>query len=150
MKISELAKKLELLKISLRPEIKWLDGIELEGSSECGLAVAGNIALLERVTRAGQLFVDKNFTALCRTMPNEFGGTGYNRDAGLPALVEACSIGLGENIHVEKKDHDSNELNLNKPQAPAKSQSSALIDISKKISTPSCSKKEEVKTSKSP
>ena len=145
MKISELAKKLELMKISLRPEIKWLEGIEQDDSFECGLAVAGNIALFERVTKAGKLFVDENFTALCRTMPNEFGGIGYNREAGFPALVEACSIGLSENVHVEKKDHDSNELNLNKPQAPAKSQSRPLIDISKKNSNPSCSKKRKLK-----
>ena len=65
--------------------------------------------------------------------------------AGFPALVEACSIGLSENVHVEKKDHDSNELNLNKPQASAKSQSRPLIDISKKNSNPSCSKKRKLK-----
>ena len=98
MKISELAKKLELLKISLRPEIKWLEGIEQDGSFECGLVVAGNIALLERVTKAGQLRVVENFTAICRTMPNEFGGIGYNREAGFSALIEACSIFLGVNI----------------------------------------------------
>ena len=47
------------MKISLRPEIKWLEGIEQDDSLECGLAVAGNIALFERVTKAGKLFVDE-------------------------------------------------------------------------------------------
>ena len=138
MKISELAKKLELLRISLRPEIKWLEGIEQEGSFECGFAVAGNIALLERITKAGRFRVDENFTALCRTMPNKFGGTGYNREAGFPALLEACSIGLGVNIHLEKKEHNNNESSLKPQEAQTKSQSSA-------ISSPSCSKKRKLK-----
>ena len=143
MKIRELAKKLELLKISLPPEIKWLEGIEQEGSFECGLAVAGNIALLERITKAGQLRVDENFTALCRTMPNEFGGIGYNREAGFPALIEACCIGLGVNIHLEKKDHDENESSLKPQEAQTNSQSSV-------ISNPTCLKKRKLKQAKLP
>ena len=43
---------------------------------ECGLAVAGNIALFERVTEAGQFPVDDNFTKICRIMPNAYGGVG--------------------------------------------------------------------------
>ena len=57
MKISALARELELLKTGLRSEINWLEGIEQDGSFECGLAVAGNIAL-ERTTKAGLLPVE--------------------------------------------------------------------------------------------
>ena len=110
MKITELAKKLELMKTPLRSEMKWLEGIEQDGSFEYGLAVAGNIALLERVTKGGQISVDSvadNFTALCRTLPNAYGGIGYNRVSGFPALLEACSLGLGIDARIEKANVDN-------------------------------------------
>ena len=71
-------------------------------------------------------------------MPKEFGGIGYNREAGFPTLIEACSIGLGVNIHLEKKDHDNKKLSLKPQEAQMKSQSSV-------ISSPSCSKKRKLK-----
>ena len=75
LKITELERKLELMKTPLQTEIKRLEGIEQDGSFECGLAAAGNIALLERVTKGGLLGIDSvgdNFTTVCRPLPNAF------------------------------------------------------------------------------
>ena len=71
-------------------------------------------------------------------MANEFGGIGYNREAGFPASIEAYSIGLGVNIHLEKKDHDENESSLKPQEVQTNSQSRA-------ISSSSCLKKRKLK-----
>ena len=99
-KITDLATLLEVLKTGLRPVINWLEGIEQDGSFECGLAVAGNIALLERTTKAGLVHVG-NFIEICRINPNAYGGIGYSGEVGFPALVQACSLGLGDNVSIE-------------------------------------------------
>ena len=65
------------------------------------MAVAGNIALFERVTEAGRFPVDENFTEISRRMPNAYGSVGYSREVGFPAIVEACSLGLGATIQRE-------------------------------------------------
>ena len=141
MKITELAKKLELMKTPLRTEIKWLEGIEQDGSFECGLAVAGNIALLEWVTKGGLLGIDSvgdNFTAVCRTLPNAFGGIGYNRQSGFPALVEACALGLCT-------DAQDAESNMNTPVQFEKSRLSKISHTFDKISSPMISKKRKLR-----
>lgn len=119
VKITELAKKLELLNSSLRPEITWLEGIEQDGSFECGLAVAGNIALFERVTEAGQFPADDNFTKICRIMPNAYGGVGYSRAVGFPALVEACSLGLGGTVKSENREPIEQTCDATKALTPS-------------------------------
>ena len=141
MEITKLARKLELMKTPFRSEIKWLEGIEQDGSFECGLAVAGNIALLEQVTKGGQLAVDSvsdNFTALCRTLPNAYGGIGYNRVSGFPALLEACSLGLGTDAKNEK-------ANVNKPAQKETSSSSKISRVFDGIVSPMSAKKRKLR-----
>ena len=129
------------MKTPLRSEIKWLEGIEQDGSFECGLAVAGNIAILERVTKGGQLAVDSvadNFTALCRTLPNAYGGIGYNRMSGFPALLEACSLGLCIGARNEK-------ANVNKPARKETSSSSKISRFFNGIVSPMSARKRKLK-----
>ena len=146
VKITELAKKLELLNATLRLEITWLEGIEQDGSFECGLAVAGNIALFERVTEAGQFPVDDNFTEICRIMPNAYGGVGYSREVGFPALVEACSLGLGATVQREKREPIEQTFDVTKAQAPSeKIQPSTLSCVTPLIPSSTSSKKRKLR-----
>ena len=141
MEITLLARKLELMKTPLRSEIKWLEGIEQDGSFECDLAVAGNIALLERVTKGGQLAVNSvadNFMALCRTLPNAYGGIGYNRVSGFPALLEACSLGLSTDAKNEK-------ATMNKPAQKETSSSSKISRVFDRIVSPMSAKKRKLR-----
>ena len=129
------------MKTPLRTEIKWLEGIEQDGSFECGLAVAGNIALLEWVTKGGLLGIDSvgdNFTSVCRTLLNAFGGIGYNRESGFPALVEACALGLSANSQDAKS-------NMNKPAQCEKSSLSKINHTFDKIPSPMFSKKRNLR-----
>ena len=144
-KITELTRKLELLQVRLRPEIKWLEGIEQDSSFECGLAVAGNIALHERVTKGGQLLPDDNFTEICRTMPNLYGAIGYSREMGLPALVEACSLALGADVGNEKTARRETFDAKEKQTSPEKLQYDKFLEAQSKVSTPINSKKRKLR-----
>ena len=142
-KITELTRKLELLQVRLRPEIKWLEGIEQDGSFECGLAVAGNIALHERVTEGGQLLPD--FTEICRTMPNLYGTIGYSREMGLPALVEACSLALGADVGNEKTARRETFDRIKAQSSPEKLQYDKFLNAQSKVSSPMNSKKRKLR-----